>query len=74
MVDSAVFLYFAISTFKHLAACGGGLYFMASYTTALMLVLLRFGPRVLEHSESIILPLQENVKPKSRVNPFMSYR
>lgn len=47
---------------------------MASYTTALMLVLLRFGPRVLEHSESIILPLQENVKPKSRVNPFMSYR
>ena len=26
-------------------ACGGGLYFVATYTSFLMLVLLRFGPR-----------------------------
>jgi hypothetical protein len=31
---------------------------VASFTTALMLVLLRFGPRILTHSESIVLPFQ----------------
>lgn len=35
-------------------ACGGGLYFVASFTTALMLVLLRFGPRNLVRQESIL--------------------
>lgn len=44
------------------AACGGGLYFLASFTTALMLVLLRFGPRFLVHSESIVLPFHSEEK------------
>ena len=35
-------------------ACGGGLYFVATYTSALMLVLLRFGPRNLVPQESIL--------------------
>ncbi|KAL7529342.1 hypothetical protein ACHAXR_002914 [Thalassiosira sp. AJA248-18] len=35
-------------------ACGGGLYFVATYTTALMLVLLRFGPRSLGRPESVL--------------------
>lgn len=48
-----------------LAACGGGLYFVASFTTALMLVLLRFGPRVLPHSQSIVLPFQIDASKKS---------
>ena len=32
------------------AACGGGLYFVASFTACLMLCLLRFGPRSLDKS------------------------
>jgi uncharacterized membrane protein YhiD involved in acid resistance len=33
-------------------ACGGGLYFAASFTTALNLLLLRFGPRFVEGATS----------------------
>ena len=44
-------------------ASGGGLYFVATYTTALLLVLLRFGPRTLVRQESVlgmgILPMTE---------------
>jgi uncharacterized membrane protein YhiD involved in acid resistance len=32
-------------------ACGGGLYFVASFSTAMNLVLLRFGPRLTESLE-----------------------
>ena len=48
---------------------------MASFTTALMLVLLRFSPRVLPRTESIVLPYQtdEKPKPKNRNNPVLSY-
>lgn len=35
-------------------ACGGGLYFVATFTSALMLILLRFGPRTLVRQESIL--------------------
>ena len=35
-------------------ACGGGLYFVAAFTTALMLTLLRFGPRSMERTDSIL--------------------
>ena len=35
-------------------ACGGGLYFVASFTTALMLTLLRFGPRSLVRADSVL--------------------
>lgn len=40
-------------------SCGGGLYFVATFTTAMMLVLLRFGPRSMINSESIVLPFQD---------------
>mmetsp|Transcript_7903 Transcript_7903/g.17798 ORF Transcript_7903/g.17798 Transcript_7903/m.17798 type:complete len:257 (-) Transcript_7903:403-1173(-) len=33
-------------------ACGGGLYFVATYTSALLLVLLRFGPRTMVRTDS----------------------
>ncbi|KAL7461842.1 hypothetical protein ACHAXS_002239 [Conticribra weissflogii] len=36
------------------AACGGGMYFVASFTSALMLVLLRFGPRQLNRDGSVL--------------------
>ena len=36
-------------------ACGGGLYFSATFTTALMLVLLRFGPRAtMDRADSVL--------------------
>ncbi|EED92597.1 predicted protein [Thalassiosira pseudonana CCMP1335] len=35
-------------------ACGGGLYFVAAFTTALMLTLLRFGPRSMERTDSFL--------------------
>ncbi len=45
-------------------ACGGGLYFSAIFTTALMLVLLRFGPRAtLDRADSVLgmsLPYRSN--------------
>lgn len=34
-------------------ACGGGLYFVATFTSALLLILLRFGPRTMVRSASI---------------------
>lgn len=37
-------------------ACGGGMYFVATFTAALVLVLLRFGPRQL-HREDLSLGL-----------------
>ena len=47
-------------------ACGGGLYFAASFTTALMLVLLRFGPRAkMDRADSVLgmsLPYRSNVQ------------
>lgn len=33
-------------------ACGGGLYFVASYTAALLLIMLRFGPRTMAGTRS----------------------
>eukprot|EP00804_Cyclotella_cryptica_P021547 CCRYP_005845-RB/>CCRYP_005845-RB protein AED:0.39 eAED:0.39 QI:0/-1/0/1/-1/0/1/0/139 len=57
------------------AACGGGLYFVASFTTALMLVLLRFGPRSMSSSESIVLPFQidETLRGKKPPKALMSF-
>jgi len=42
-------------------ACGGGNYFIATFTSALMLVLLRFGPRTLERQESVLAMYQPRV-------------
>ena len=49
-------------------AAGGGLYFVATFTSALILVLLRFGPRTLVRTDSIlgsVLPLHEHAKEES---------
>ena len=49
-------------------AAGGGLYFVATFTSALILVLLRFGPRDLVRTDSIlgsVLPLHEHTKEES---------
>jgi len=47
---SAVWLSAAVGV-----ACGGGLYFAATFTTALMLVLLRFGPRAtFDRADSVL--------------------
>lgn len=43
-------------------ACGGGLYFPAVYTTALVLCLLRFGPRSLVRNHSSVLGINEFTK------------
>ena len=42
-------------------ACGGGMYFVAAFTTALNLVLLRFGPRPTIYDDSSINSRQNNV-------------
>ena len=42
-------------------ACGGGMYFVAAFTTALNLVLLRFGPRATISDDSSINSRQNNV-------------
>ena len=38
-------------------ACGGGMYFVACFSTAVNLVLLRFGPRAVTHDESSFVRL-----------------
>lgn len=48
-------------------ACGGGLYFAASFSTALNLLLLRFGPRFLE-GESSNTDLGNDATPTSRLD------
>lgn len=42
-------------------ACGGGMYVVAAFTTALNLVLLRFGPRATISDDSSINSRQNNV-------------
>ena len=47
-------------------ACGGGLYFVATFTSALILMLLRFGPRQMERNDSIlmsVLPIHHDNDP-----------
>ena len=56
-------------------ACGGGLYFVATFTSALILMLLRFGPRQMERNDSIlmsVLPIHHDNDPttnKERTEP-----
>ena len=55
-------------------ACGGGLYFVATFTSALILLLLRFGPRNFEPNSILmsVLPIHHDNDPttnKERTEP-----
>jgi len=53
-------------------ACGGGLYFVATYTAALILVMLRFGPRHANEQMQSILP--ERYLPPSAMKDSVEIR